>query len=174
MALRHPIRRDKAVPTLWLMTDERMGERLWSALSALPRGSGVAFRHFATAEPARTALFGRIARIARRRGLVLVEAGAARQPVGLHTVHSAREARVARRSGADLVLVSPVHPTRTHAGARPLGAIRAARIAAIAGIPAIALGGMTARRYRRMRALGFVGWAAIDGLTPQKRNAVPT
>jgi thiamine-phosphate pyrophosphorylase len=30
----------------------------------------------------------------------------------------------------------------------------------------IALGGMDARRARRLRALGSSGWAAIDSLTP--------
>ena len=30
----------------------------------------------------------------------------------------------------------------------------------------IALGGMTERRWHRIRHLGFDGWAAIDSLTP--------
>lgn len=166
MAVRHPIRRPAALPTLWLMTDERMSERLWGALERLPRGSGVVFRHFTTAAPERRALFAAVARIARRRRLVLVEAGAERQPVRILSAHSVREGVAARRAGADLILVSPVYPTRTHPGARSLGAIRAARIARTAQIPAIALGGMNAQRFKRLKKLGFVGWAAIDGLTP--------
>ena len=31
----------------WLMTDERMGERLWEAIDRLPSGSGgIVFRHY--------------------------------------------------------------------------------------------------------------------------------
>jgi thiamine-phosphate pyrophosphorylase len=33
-------------------------------------------------------------------------------------------------------------------------------------LPAVALGGMDAARFRRLARLGFVGWAAIDALTP--------
>ncbi len=167
MAVRHPSIPPKRVPTLWLMTDERMGEALWTALARLPRGSGVVFRHFATEPVARAAIFAQISRIARRRRLIVVRAGVERQALRLHPAHSVREAIAARRRGADLILVSPVYPTRTHPGARPLGPLRAATIARAAGIPAIALGGMTRARFKRMKRLGFVGWAAIDGLTPR-------
>lgn len=166
MAVRHPISA-RALPTLWLLTDERMGEGLWAALAALPRGSGVVFRHFATPEAARIATFNRIAKLARRRGLVLVKPGGVRQPVRLGAAHSVREGMAARRGGADAVLVSPVYPTRTHPGARALGPVRAAQIARAVGLPAIALGGVTAHRFRLLKRLGFAGWAAIDGLTPR-------
>jgi thiamine-phosphate pyrophosphorylase len=166
MPSRHPNSRTAPVPTLWLMTDERMGAAVWPALAALPRGSGVVFRHFATPPAERAALFARVARIARRRRLVLVEGGSDAQRRVLHPAHSVREASAARRAGATLVLVSPVYPTRTHPGAAALGPLRAAAIARAAGLPAIALGGMTRARFKRMKALGFVGWAAIDGLMP--------
>jgi thiamine-phosphate pyrophosphorylase len=205
MAPRHPISRDKALPTLWLMTDERMGEALWPALAALPRGSGVVFRHFGAHE--RDALLARVARIARRRRLVLVIGTAPHQhrfhrhpglvpgstvvradrqqdsrhrgcrdkpsmTVGglrLGGAHSLREGLAARRAGATAILVSPIYPTRSHPGSRTLGPLRAARIARAIGLPAIALGGMTHARFKRMKALGFIGWAAIDGLTPAPR-----
>lgn len=167
MAVRHPNKPPKSLPTLWLMTDERMGDALWRALERLPRGSGVVFRHFATEPAARLAIVARVSRIARRRGLIVVRAGADRQPVRLYPAHSVREAIVARRARADAVLVSPIYPTRTHPGARTLGPLRAAVIARAAGVPAIALGGMSKERFRRMKRLGFVGWAAIDGLTPR-------
>ena len=167
MALRHPSIPPKALPTLWLVTDERMGEALWAALERLPRGSGVVFRHFATKPAERAAIFARVARSAARRRLIVVRAGVAGQAPHLHPGHSVREAIAARRGKADLILVSPVYPTRTHPGARTLGPLRAATIARTAGIPAIALGGMTRARFKRMKRLGFVGWAAIDGLTPR-------
>ena len=165
MALRHPSIPPKALPTLWLMTDERMGEALWAALDRLPRGSGVVFRHFATTPAERAAIFTRLARVAARRRLIVVRAGVTGQTLHLHPGHSVREAIAARRRKADVILVSPVYPTRTHPGARALGPLRAATIARAAGIPAIALGGMTRARFKRMKSLGFAGWAAIDGLT---------
>lgn len=155
-----------ALPTVWLMTDERMGEALWAALAALPAGSGVMFRHFATAEPIRAAIFDRVARIARRRHLVVVQAGERHPAIVIRPAHTLREAHTARGHGADLVFVSPIYPTRTHPGGRSLGPLRAATIARAAGIPAIALGGITQARFKRLKAMGFTGWAAIDGLTP--------
>ena len=166
MDLRHPSYRRKPVPTLWLMTDERMGDALWAALTALPRGSGIVFRHFMTAPRERAAITARVTRIARKRRLILIDSGTARQPVRLCPVHSMHEAVAARHAGADLVLVSPVFPTRTHPGARGLGAFQAATLARASGLPAIALGGMTQKRFRRLQKFGFVGWAAIDDLTP--------
>ncbi|PTS91041.1 thiamine monophosphate synthase [Sphingomonas sp. HMWF008] len=148
------------------MTDERMGADLWTALERLPRGSGVVFRHFATPAAERAAIFARLSRIARRRRLIVVPGGVKGQIPQLHPAHSVREAVAARRARTDLVLVSPVYPTRTHPGAPALGPLRAAMIARAAGVPAIALGGMNASRFKRLRALGFAGWAAIDGLTP--------
>ena len=63
------------IPRLWLMTDERLGESLWQAIDNLPRGAGIVFRHYATERKARRALFRRVAKIARQRGLVLLRAG---------------------------------------------------------------------------------------------------
>lgn len=172
----------------WLMTDERMGERLWAALRALPPGSGVVFRHHATPPAERRRLHARVRRIAHARRLVLVVAGpvalpgdgihGARFGSGLRTwpAHDGREAIAGWRAGADRLFVSPIHPTRSHPGAPALGPLRGARIGRGLGIGLIALGGMDARRFRRLAHLGFVGWAAIDALHPlegQKRNAVP-
>jgi len=61
------------------MTDQRMGDALWTALGQLPRGSGVIFRHYATRD--RRALFERVRAVARKRRLVLVLAGTPRQAV---------------------------------------------------------------------------------------------
>jgi thiamine-phosphate pyrophosphorylase len=173
------------VPNLWLMTDERQGEALWTALAALPRGSGIVFRHYHTESAARRRLFDRVRRIARARRLVLVLAGSARLATawradGVHgsgitraprplirtaPAHDPREVRAAQRAGADRVFVSPVFATRSHPGAPALGAIRFGRmVQGVTGM--IALGGLDARRARRLRALGSSGWAAIDALTP--------
>jgi thiamine-phosphate pyrophosphorylase len=168
-------RRHRNLPTQWLMTDERLGDDLWRALAALPRGAGVIFRHYATPPAERRALFARVAKVARRHGLVLVRAGAARlgradgvhgagrrRPGELRTwpAHTRREALSGVSAGADLLFVSPLFATRSHPGGRTLSRAGAAAILRGLPIPAIALGGMSARRFRRLR--GFHGWAAID------------
>lgn len=172
MRARHP-----SPPRLWLMTDERMGERLWTALERLPRGSGVIFRHYRLALAERRALFARVAKVARRRGLVLLRAGETRLGIGeagthgtrrrVHgwysrAAHSAVEVDAGVRARADLLLVSPVFATRSHPGATALGAVRLGLMVRGVAVPVIALGGMDARGARRLRGLGVYGWAGID------------
>lgn len=169
MSTRHP-----PIPRLWLMTDPRLGERLWDALERLPRGSGVIFRHYQLPLPQRRSLFARVAKVARRRGLLLLRAGAEpmRGEMGTHgrrgrglitwPVHSRREAIAAMRAGADALLVSPVFPTRSHPGAPVLGPVRFGLLIRGLDMPVIALGGMDPRNARRLRAIGIHGWAAID------------
>lgn len=153
------------------MTDERIGERLLPTIRRLPPGSGIVFRHFATPRADRVALFRRIRHIAVARRLTLVSVGAmpgsrshgGRRPFTA-PAHDAREAIAMRRSGAAILLISPIYATRTHPGAEPLGLRRAAAIGRDTGATRVALGGMTERKWRSIRHLGFDGWAAIDGL----------
>lgn len=165
------------------MTDERIGDVL-AAVAALPRGSGVVFRHYATPARQRRALFVAVRRVAARRRLVLVVAGT--DPTlrgdgrhgrtmggGVRTmaVHDRRELRVARALGVDLVFASPVFATRSHPGARVLGVVRLGLMLGAMRGRAVALGGMDAARWRRVRALGLHGWAAIDGLSDKTQAA---
>ena len=172
MPHRHP------VPKCWLMTDSRMGDRLWEALERLPRGSGVVVRHYDLPLGERRALFARIAAIGRRRDLVVLRAGSdrlARREAGVHgrsqrhsrglkswPAHSAQEVVAGIRAGAQVIFVSPVFATRSHPGGRPLGRVRALAMLAGTPVPVIAMGGMTKRRARWAQAGGFYGWAAID------------
>ena len=81
------------------------------------------------------------------------------------SAHNLREVARANRMGVDLLFLSPVFPTRSHPGERSLRPVRFAALARHARMPVIALGGMTAARFRRMKPLGAYGWAAIDALT---------
>ncbi|MEG3084106.1 thiamine phosphate synthase [Sphingomonas sp. PB2P12] len=176
MARRNPI------PTRWLMTDERMGAALWPALRRLLPGSGVVFRHYATPARERRAMVRRVMRIARSRGLVVVVAGEAMiaadgvhgraRTCGIRTwpAHSRREASAGKHAGADALFVSPIHVTRSHEDAAGIGPARAMRVGRGLGIPVIALGGMNASRWRRIRRFGFHGWAAIDAWLPRLRR----
>jgi thiamine-phosphate pyrophosphorylase len=162
-------------PSLWLFTDERLGDALWIALRRLPRGSGVVFRHYALSPAARARLFVAVRRRARARGCIVISAGGLLPGAeGVHgqgvggglrtwSAHNRREALRGVQAGAELLFVSPVFATRSHPGAPALGAARAARIGRGLGVPVIALGGMDAERFRAVRRLGLAGWAGIDG-----------
>ena len=70
--------------------------------------------------------------------------------------------RAAERSGANLLFLAPAFPTRSHPGETALGALRFGSLARQARLPVIALGGMDARKARRLAPFGIYGWAAID------------
>lgn len=160
------------------MTDERLGDGLWTALRALPPGSGVVFRHHATPPTERRAIHRRVRRIAKARRLVLLVAGGGLAGDGVHKdgqtrglrswpAHDRAEAVRGWKAGADLLFVSPIHPTRSHPGAPSLGPARAARIGRGLNIGRIALGGMNATHFRALRRQ-FDGWAAIDAWAGRK------
>lgn len=88
----------------------------------------------------------------------------------LLTAHSLGEIAAARRARADAIVLSPVFPTRSHPDARPLGPLRFRLLAARAGLPVIALGGMDLRRARRLR---HAQWAAIDGICDHSTRRIP-
>jgi len=174
---RHP-----PLPPIWLISDARNDNVLERTLARLPRGSGLIYRHYHLPPADRRARFEVLRRIARRFGHCMVLSGSAREARAwkadgaygaaeklasgpairrLVTVHSLRELAAAHRSRADAVLLSPVFPTRSHPGAALLGRVRFHLLAAHAGVPAIALGGMT---VHRARTLPSRKWAAIQGL----------
>lgn len=173
MRRRHPL------PRLWLMTDERMPD-LCAVIDALPRGSGIIFRHYSLAETPRRRLFEQALTRARVRRHVMVLAdtpararawgadGAHHRShlvsKGIRTVpvHNPCERRTARLARADLIFASPVFETRSHPGARALGVTRLGLLAGNDRGRAIALGGMDGARFKRLCALGLYGWAGID------------
>jgi thiamine-phosphate pyrophosphorylase len=173
--------RQRPLPRAWLMTDERMGDRLWEAIDRLPiKHAGIVFRHYRAPPDVRAALAGRIADICHRRSLALaiaadadlassLDADLVHNPVVVpsrlpfsRSVHSIGEAVTAKAENAALVFVSPVYPTSSHPGRKPLYRPLASRIAKTAGAPAIALGGMNAVKFARLEREGFYGWAGID------------
>lgn len=181
--------RQPPLPHIWLVSDARNDAVLERVLARLPRGSGLIFRHYHLPPPERRARFDALARAARRRGHRIVLSGSARQArrwgadgaygapaalargpalLRLASAHSLRE--LGRALRADAVLVSPVFPTRSHPGAATLGPLRFRLLAARAGVPAIALGGMTAHRARH---LGACKWAAIQGLAKPPTGMFP-
>lgn len=169
-------------PREWLMTDERLGNLLWEAVRALPQGAGIVLRHYSLGDEARLELGMKLAGLARQQELLLAVAGSRRlaEQIGaalVHNpdtpgpmpcsmaVHDEQEALLARPSGAALTFVAPVYPTRSHPGAAVLGPDRAAALARQGGCPAIALGGMDAKRFAELESAhpgAFHGFAGID------------
>ena len=86
----------------------------------------------------------------------------ARQPGWLITAAAHSLAALLRAIHADAVLLSPVYPTRSHAGAPALGPARARLIARAVPMPVFALGGITAENAAQLS--GFAGLAAIGAL----------
>ena len=170
------------MPQLWLVSDARNDAVLERALMRSPRGSGFIFRHYHLPQAERRARFGRLARIAHKRGVLVVLAGSTglartwgadgaygpaqslERGKGLRiaTAHSLTEIAAANRAGVDAILLSPTFATRSHPGAPALGPLRWRLLAVRAWVPVIALGGMNARSARR---LAHTRWAAIDGLS---------
>jgi len=167
-------------PREWLMTDERIGNRLWEAIDALPAGAGVVFRHYATPAEERAQLAQQLAAACRERDLMLaiaqdvsladkLDADLVHNPVGdpsalpiSRSAHSLEEAQTACAAGATLIFLAPIFPTRSHPDRQPLPRAVARRIVESCGVPVIALGGMDRTRFDEREADGFYGWAGID------------
>jgi len=178
MDARQPHTLSRDLPRLWLMTDERQGERLFAAVSRLPPGAGIIFRHYSLPEIERRALFRRVKAIALRDRKLLLLGGAAETAIswradgshgrgpgaGLRTApaHNLGEIRAAERAGAVLIFLSPVYPTRSHPGAEPLGPARFGSLCRRTRLPVIALGGVSAARAKGLISRGAYGWAGID------------
>ena len=167
-------------PREWLMTDERLGDRLWDAVAALPGGAGVVFRHYGTPVADREELGRNLARECGDRGLIFAVAGEVGLALALgaalvhnpendprdlplsRSAHSRAEAERACEAGAALIFLSPINATRTHPGRAPLSREETRRIVAACPVPVIALGGMNRARFEERKADGFYGWAGID------------
>lgn len=152
----------------------------------LPRGFGVIWRHFGAAS--RFELGRRLARICRRRGLVLlVSADPAlaarigadgvhwpeirlrgvrvRRPGMIETASGHSRAAIVRalKLGVDAVIVSAVFPSRSASAGPAMGELRFRQIARATPLPVYALGGVTAANAPRAMTHA-AGWAAVDAV----------
>ncbi len=169
------------------MTDPDRSPEIFETIARLPRYCTVIFRHYQA--PDRRQLAHRVATLCRRRGLTMLvaadpalalEVGARglhlptrlcyrarplrRRPAWLLTAAAHTQADIirARRQGADVILLSPVFATASHPNAKPLGPCRFARLVRLAGLPVVALGGLSKRTLRRLRGSGHAGVAGIS------------
>ena len=164
------------LPRRWLMTDERLGDRLFAAIGRLPAGAGIVFRHYSLEPAERRGLFDQVRRCAEGRNLTLLLAGLSEEARswgadgshgrgrgdGLRTApaHDLAEIRDAEAAGAVLVFLSPVFPSRSHPDGAALGPEGFEALAAQARLPVVALGGMNETRFGLLERA--YGWAGID------------
>ena len=177
----------KRLPTLLFITDPDRTPDPVALAERLPKGCGVVFRGFGRPGAAKTAR--QLAKVARRRGLVLlIGAGAQRirgagvhlpermawragaikraRPWALVTVaaHSLPALARARRAGADAALLSAVFPSKSPSAGSPLGPVRFAALVRQAGLPVYALGGVKTKNAPRLLGSGAAGLAMVESL----------
>ncbi|MFN3959192.1 MAG: thiamine phosphate synthase [Parvularculaceae bacterium] len=170
--------------SLAFMTDGRRIADPEPVLRALPAGSAVIFRDYDHSR--RAAIARRFLSICRGRGVLFLVAGDQRLaaavgadgvhwPAGGRTAdvrarapglvsvacHGAADLARARRLGADVALLSPVFPTRSHQEAEHLGPARFLAIAAASPLPVLALGGVDATNAALLDGRNVAGLAAI-------------
>ncbi|MGN6515097.1 MAG: thiamine phosphate synthase [Rhizomicrobium sp.] len=177
-----------SLPPLVLMTDEARLADPAASVCALPRGSMVILR--ARDEKRRGDLAIELRAITRARRIKLLIANDAELAArvgadGIHlaealastAVHwracrpdwiitaAAHSLPALRLAQVDALILAPVFPTRSHPGAKHIGAIRARILAQQSRTPLYALGGVDAATARQLAGARFAGLAAIGALT---------
>ncbi len=183
--------RGPTLPALWLVTDEMRLPDPAAALASLPRGAGLILRHYDAPHRAALAkrlsticrrrgiaflIAGdwRLAAAVDATGLHLAEHAARRGPppgarlwlqrsklltVAAHGAAGLHRAKALRASAA---MLAPVFATASHPDRGCLGAMRATALIRRAGVPVVALGGITATTINRLQNSACAGVAGIS------------
>lgn len=83
------------------------------------------------------------------------------------SAHNPAEAKAALQSGADYLGCGAVFGTATKADVKKLGTEGLAAICKAKGLPVVGIGGVTADKYREVRAAGADGAAIVSGILAQ-------
>ena len=102
-----------------------------------------------------------------------LEAGRARELLGPDKIvgvsaHSPEEARRAREAGADYLGCGAAFVTGTKADARPISRETIRTVTAAAGIPVVAIGGISRENILELKDLGLSGVAVASGIFGQR------
>lgn len=102
-----------------------------------------------------------------------LEAGRARALLGPHKIvgvsaHSRSEARRAREAGADYLGCGAAFLTGTKADAKPIPRETIRAVTAEAGIPVVAIGGVSRENILELKGLGLSGVAVVSGVFGQE------
>lgn len=178
-----------ALPPLLFFTDPARTPRPWETAARLPAGAGVVFRHFGAPDAHAVArrlretttaagvrlLIGLDAGLAAEVGadgvhlpehaLGQAEALAAAHPDWLVTGAAHGADGVARATGLDAMVLSPVFPAGGASAVRPaLGPAGFRALAAAAARPVYALGGISARNAAGLIGCGACGLAGVEAI----------
>ena len=143
-------RRQTSLPSAWFLVESPVGSEARKVLRRLPLGTGILVLGSGPSAELR--------RLAAARNATL----AAEAKGDAVRVHNMRELRGALLRRTPLILLSPIYPTSTHPGWPPIPRMRAAALARLGGKRLFALGGMSAKKFKRVERLGFQGWAGIS------------
>ncbi len=144
------MQRRQTRPSQWFIVAD---EEAIAAARHLRRGTGVLVIKPLVAKQVR-----QLRTAAALRGLTIVGEGRD----GAARVHNIAELRAALLARKPVIFLSPLYPTRSHPDWKPLLRMHAAALARLGGRRLFALGGMNARKFERIRRLGFQGWAGIS------------
>ncbi|HEY8592299.1 MAG TPA: thiamine phosphate synthase [Sphingomicrobium sp.] len=145
--------RRQTSPSRWLLVTDANSAEVLELARQLPAGSGIL-----VLVPLVSSQMLRLRYIAALRRLTVTEEA----PGAAARVHNIKELRRALLRRTDIIMLSPLYPTRSHPDWQPLGRMQAAAVARLGGRRLVALGGMDAKRYARVARLGFSGWAGIS------------
>jgi len=198
LAADQPIVQALRLPTHCVFTPPQPDPTIASRLESLPRGALLRLRWPGASDEAYAAAAQELAPACRSRGLVLMTDRAAQQAQacgagGWHATaaalrelpqrpvpsslwfgascHSAAEIERAAALRADFVVLGPVRETPTHRGSTGLGWERFGRLAANAGLPVYAIGGVgpaeleLAWRHGAQGVAGISAWWGPIGAT---------
>ncbi len=101
-----------------------------------------------------------------------LEAGRARELLGPDKIvgvsaHSPEEARRAREAGADYLGCGAAFATGTKADAKPISKETIRAVTAAAGVPVVAIGGVSRENILELKGLGLAGVAVVSGVFGQ-------
>ena len=169
-------------PNIWLFTDSVKTLNPVKLVKNLPTKSGVVIRHYNSKN--KETIIRSILNIKKRKTLTVLIAGKhKRKPDvdGNHlpqwinnnkinkitsiSVHAGIDVRKSLNVKADLVFISPVFPTSSHASKQHLGTIKLGLLARLFKKDIIALGGINNKNIARLRSLPIAGCAGIDVFT---------
>lgn len=84
------------------------------------------------------------------------------------SAHSPEEARRSRKAGADYLGCGAAFATDTKSDARPISKDTIRAVTAAAGIPVVAIGGVSRENILELRGLGLSGVAVVSGIFAQR------
>ena len=98
-----------------------------------------------------------------------LEAGRARELLGPDKIvgvsaHSPEEARRAREAGADYLGCGAAFATGTKADAKPISKETIRAVTAAAGVPVVAIGGVSRENILELKGLGLAGVDVVSGI----------